>query len=103
MADVFVLPSWLEAMPISLLEAMRAGVPVIATRVGAVPDMLEDGQSGLLIEPRRSDLIAEALLKLINDADYRQALAKAGRRTFEEEFELTQVLKDMKALYRKCQ
>jgi glycosyltransferase involved in cell wall biosynthesis len=103
MADLFVLPSWLEAMPISLLEAMRAGVPVIATRVGAVPDMLEDGKSGMLIEPRQPGLIAEAVLKLINDADYRQALAIAGKRTFEERFELSQVLKDMKALYRKCQ
>jgi len=46
-ADVFLLPSRREGMPISILEAMRAGLPVIVTKVGAIPEMIEDGQSGL--------------------------------------------------------
>jgi glycosyltransferase involved in cell wall biosynthesis len=99
-ADVFLLPSWMEGMPISLLEAMRAGVPVIATNVGAIPDMITDGESGLLISPRNPDGIQEAVLRLSRDVPLRHKVAQDGRKAFEEKFEFSRCIKEMRALYR---
>ncbi|MCA1961283.1 MAG: glycosyltransferase family 4 protein [Desulfomonile sp.] len=99
-ADLFLLPSWTEGMPIAVLEAMRAGVPVIATDVGAVPDMIADGESGFLIKPRHPEQIAEAVLSLSENESLRRTLAEGGRKVFEERFELSRCMKEMLALYR---
>jgi len=99
-ADVFLLPSWMEGMPISVLEAMRAGIPIIATDVGAIPDMIEDGESGLLIKPREPKQIADAVIRLAEDEVLRRALAEDCRKVFEERFELSECTKEMLALYR---
>lgn len=99
-ADMFLLPSWMEGMPISVLEAMRAGVPVIATDVGAIPDMITDGVSGLLIRPHAPDSIAEAVLRLSRDVPLRNTIAQCGRKAFEEKFEFSRCIEEMRALYR---
>jgi glycosyltransferase involved in cell wall biosynthesis len=84
--DIFVLPSDYEAFAIVNLEAMRAGLPVITTAVGAMPDVILDGRSGFLISPKRADLLAEKLNLLVENAALRKAMGAEGRRQFEKLF-----------------
>jgi glycosyltransferase involved in cell wall biosynthesis len=100
LADAFLLPSHTEAMPISILEAMRAGVPIIASRVGGIPEMIEDGVNGILINPCRADEIVQAVLRLKEDPDLRQRLGTAGRQTFEDRFEFSRGVEEIERLYR---
>jgi len=67
--DIFVMPSLTEGLPIVLLEAMQAGIPVVATRVGGVPDVLENGEYGALVEPQSSDALAQSILQIIDHLD----------------------------------
>jgi len=80
-ADVFCLPSWWEAMPLSVLEAMAAGLPVVATDVGDVKEAVSDGSSGILVPPRSPDRLASALRELLLDAGRRADLGGQARRT----------------------
>lgn len=87
-ADAFLLPSNYEGMPMTIIEAMGTGLPIAATRVGGVPDMIKDGESGLLTEVN-SDAVAEACGKLVSDEALRARLgtqAKADSKRFSAEF-----------------
>jgi glycosyltransferase involved in cell wall biosynthesis len=87
-ADVFVLSSASEGMPMSVLEAMAAGLPVVASRVGGIPELVADGETGLLIPPGRPDDLAEALRRVLGDSPLRQRLGDAGRIRVRERFDL---------------
>jgi glycosyltransferase involved in cell wall biosynthesis len=78
-ADVFTLPSYVEGLPGSMLEAMALGVPSISTNVYAIPEALKDNDTGLLIPAGNSDALAEAIMKLRNDDELRTRLARRGR------------------------
>ena len=67
--DIFVLPSLNEGLPMTVLEAMAASRPVIATRVGAIPSVIKDGENGLLVDPRDTDGLRNALARLLSDSD----------------------------------
>jgi glycosyltransferase involved in cell wall biosynthesis len=88
-ADVFCLPSFIEGIPVVLVEAMAAGVPVVASHITGIPELVHDGSSGLLVPPGRADLLADALRTLLRDPDRRAELAAEGRRRVSLEFELT--------------
>ncbi len=77
--DMVVLPSLIEALPMCLLEAMAAGKPVIATRVGAVPGLVVDAQTGLLLEPGDVSALAQAILRLLENPDMACQLGENGR------------------------
>jgi glycosyltransferase involved in cell wall biosynthesis len=98
-ANVFLLPSREEGMPIAILEAMRAGLPIITTRVGGIPEMIEDGRSGILIEPGTPDTIAEALISLLKDDRLRQRLAQGARTAFENKFEVQVCINELASIY----
>ena len=83
---VFVLPSYGEGLPNSLLEAMSVGVPVIATRVGAVAEVVQDGESGLLIEPGDVTGLAASIDALFADRDWADRLGAAGRKVVSERY-----------------
>jgi len=77
-ADIFVLPSHQEGLPVALMEAMSAGLPVVATTVGGVPDVITDGVEGLLVPPGRADALADAVSRLARDPAQRGRLADAS-------------------------
>ena len=80
-ADLFVFPSLVEPQGLALLEAYAAAVPVVASRTGGIPEMLEDGQDGLLVEPGNARALADAILRMIEDPGLRQrAVASARKR-----------------------
>ena len=78
-ADLFLLPSKFEGMPMTIIEAMGTGLPVVASAVGGVPDMLEDGTSGMLVSCA-PEAVAEAVLKLLSSEDLRQKLGRNARK-----------------------
>jgi glycosyltransferase involved in cell wall biosynthesis len=81
-ADVFVLASKSEMFPISILEAMRAGLPVIASRVGGVSEIVTHGETGLLVERQSVEELSNALNRMIDSPAVRESLGKEGRRQF---------------------
>ncbi len=80
-ADVFVMPSLVEAFGVVFLEAMAAGVPVIGTRVGGIPELIEHESNGLLAEPEDAAGLAELLCRALADAGLQDRLRENGRRT----------------------
>ena len=98
-ADVFCLPSWWEAMPMSVLEAMAAGLPVVASAVGDVPRAVEDGVTGRLLPPRRPDLLAAALAELLAAPDARRRMGRKARRRVSELFDFRHSAEALDRLY----
>jgi glycosyltransferase involved in cell wall biosynthesis len=87
-ATVFCLPSFSEGVPVVLMEAMATGLPVVATRITGVPELVEDGRSGTLVPPGRADLLADALEGVLGAAPAeREAMGAAGRARVEAEFD----------------
>jgi glycosyltransferase involved in cell wall biosynthesis len=86
-ADIFVLPSVSEGLPVSVLEAMAAELPVVASRVGGLPELVKDGETGLLVEPRAADELAAALGRLVADRGLRRRLGAAGRAYLHSDFD----------------
>lgn len=87
-ADAFALSSLMEGLPVVLCEALAAGVAPVAPRLAGIPELVEDGRTGLLYTPGRWDQLADALARLLEDPALRRRLAEAGRRRVEEEFEI---------------
>ncbi len=99
-ADVFVLASDSEGLPMSVLEAMAAGLPVVASAVGGVPELVRDGETGVLVPPRDSAALARALAPIVGDPELRDRLGDAGRRRVEREFSLARFEREHLELYR---
>ena len=84
--DVFVLPSWVEGLPMVVLEAMAHGLPVVATPVGGTPEAVVDGETGLLVPPRDPERLADAISTLVRDRELARRLGEAGRARVAERF-----------------
>lgn len=97
--DVFVLSSVLEGMSNAVLEAMAAGRPVVATRVGGNPELVVDGKTGFLVAPRDPAALADAVLRLMRDPQLARRLGEAGRRRVESEFTLATMVGRLERLY----
>jgi glycosyltransferase involved in cell wall biosynthesis len=96
--DIFVLPSRREGLPRSIMEAMAAGKPVVATNVRGSRDLVEHEGTGLLVELGDVDGLAQALLQLIRDPKLRQKMGEAGRAKIRD-YSLDRVLDEMSAIY----
>lgn len=87
--DIFVLPSLSEGIPMALLEAMAASRPIVASRVGGIPEIIEDGVEGFLVEPMDVDNFAERCRRLLESPDVAGKMGEQGRRRVEREFSAT--------------
>ncbi len=98
--DIFVLPSLKEGLPYVLLEASLAEIPIIATNVGGVPEIIENEKTGLLIKPAKPDEIADALKTLINNPELAKTLAQNARQKILKEFSFEKMLQRTLAAYK---
>jgi glycosyltransferase involved in cell wall biosynthesis len=98
--DVVVLPSLREGTPVVLIEAMAAGRPVVATRVGGVPDVVADGDTGLLVPSRDPRALAEAVAKILQGTLLARRLGDAGRVSVITRFAIVRLATDMEGFYR---
>ncbi len=97
--NIFVLSSVWEGMSNGLLEAMAAGRPVVATRVGGNPEVVVDGVSGLLVPPRDPQAMADAVLRLLREPELARRMGEAASRRVEKEFSLPRMVHRMESLY----
>ncbi len=97
--SIFCLTSFYEGMPNVILEAMAAARPVVATRVGGVPELVEDGVTGYLIEPGDVDGFASAVRRLLDDPGLAEKMGRAGREKIEREFGCEQAVQRLADLY----
>lgn len=81
---IFVMPSILEGQPVSLVEAMAYGRPIVATNVGGIPEIIQDGENGLLCVPADSICLVKQINRLLENSDLRSKLAEASRRSYEQ-------------------
>jgi len=87
-ADIFALASFAEGIPVVLMEAMAMEIPCVATRITGIPELIEDGVSGLLVSPSDVEGMAAAMLRLMESAELRESLGKAGRQRVQQNYEL---------------
>lgn len=98
-ASIFVLPSYHEGLPMAMLEAMAAQKAVVVSAVGGIPEAVQDGVNGLLVEPENVASLAGALQRLLADRPLRMRLAAAGRATIEQRFDTELMLDKLATLY----
>jgi glycosyltransferase involved in cell wall biosynthesis len=97
--DLVVLTSANEGLPVSLIEAMASARPVVATRVGGVPDLVEHGAAGLLVPPGNPRALAEAMVTLLADPERRREMGQAGRKRVHPAFSAARLLADIDSVY----
>jgi glycosyltransferase involved in cell wall biosynthesis len=98
-ADLFVLPSLAEGLPLAALEAMAACLPVVATDVGGTAEAVVDGETGLLVPPANPHRLAAAILSLVSDRERRVQMGSAGRARVEQRFSARVAAKTLGMLY----
>ncbi|TQV62871.1 MAG: glycosyltransferase family 4 protein [Halothiobacillaceae bacterium] len=98
--DIVVHPADMEGLGVSLLQASSASLPIIATRAGGIPEAVRDGENGLLIPPADPTALAEALLRLLDNAPLRTTMGATGRALVQREFSVTGMVQGNLALYR---
>lgn len=97
--DVFTLPSFDEGIPMTILEAMAARLPVVATDVGGIPQVVVDGETGLLIPPNSPKDLADALFAIYSEPERSRQMGMAGRKRFEEQFDSSKMVQNYEKLY----
>jgi glycosyltransferase involved in cell wall biosynthesis len=98
--DAMILPSGNEGTPVSAIEALAAGRPVVATHVGGVPDVVREGEDGFLVAPGAVDDLADRLARLAGDEELRRRMGEAGRERVLPRYSVERLVDDVDALYR---
>lgn len=99
--DTFILSSDWEGTPMTILEAMAAKKPIIATAVGGTPELVENGVTGLLVPPKNTQTLSEAMLRLANNPILREKMGREGQRNVFERFDINQIARQYEELYLK--
>jgi glycosyltransferase involved in cell wall biosynthesis len=99
--DIFVMSSVTEGLGTSLLDAMAAGKPVVATTAGGIPEVVVDGETGFLVPPREHDAMAGAIVKLLKDDALRQRMGEAGRARVRKVFSAERMVQDTLRVYQR--
>lgn len=97
--DIAILPSFFEGLGRSLIEAQAAGKPVVATRVGGIVDVVEDGKTGMLVEPNNPRALKYALIALLQDPQLRKSMGSAGQGRIDKEFSVQNMVKKIEEVY----
>jgi glycosyltransferase involved in cell wall biosynthesis len=100
LSDIFVFPSVFEGLGASLVEAAGMGKPCIASRVGPIPEVVEDGKSGLLVPSRSPQALAQAIMELAGDRERASAMGRRGREIAQEKFRIAPAIQQLEAVYR---
>jgi glycosyltransferase involved in cell wall biosynthesis len=98
-SDIMLMPSYQESFGVAALEAAAYGLPVIATNVGGIPEIVNDGVNGILIEPGNVNELSDAMIKLANDENMRFSMGEAGMKHFKESFSWAQSIDKMEQIY----
>jgi len=98
-ADILVLPSYSEGMPMSILQALASGVSIVATPVGAIPDFVQNGENGFLVQPKDRVELAEKVLLLLKDDALRQRMAAFNRELARTQFDVNTVVGRLSKMY----
>jgi glycosyltransferase involved in cell wall biosynthesis len=98
-ADVFVLPSFAEGVPVVLMEAMAAKCPVVATRINGIPELIEDGVTGLLVPPGRPDLLANAVERIVAGPRQAERMALAAHEKIKRDYNLHSIAPQLNAIF----
>jgi glycosyltransferase involved in cell wall biosynthesis len=101
-ADLIIMPSLSEAFGRILIEAMACEKPVVATNVGGIPEIVEDGKTGLLVPPADEKSIADAAIKLLSDKPLADSLAAAGRESIEKNFNILDQVQKIEGIIDEC-
>ena len=99
-ADIFIYPSHHEGMPMAIMEAMACGLAVVATRVGGIPDLVEDGVNGLLVDPGEPGQLAVGIVRLAADCALRTSIGKASYKIATEKFDFERHMDELAEIYR---
>ncbi len=99
LTDIFVLPSLREGLPLTILEAMACGKPVIATNVGGIPEIVKDGITGILVSPEDSGALYSAMNELLDDRERREKMGRNGKRVCNESFSSKTMVGKIEDLY----
>lgn len=99
--SIFVLPTWFEGQPVSVLEAMAAGMCVVTTKVGGIPQIMgeEKEQTGILLEPKDARALADALIRLLKEEETRKMLGRQARRRMVEQYDISRNVKALIGYY----
>ena len=100
-SDIFILCSEMESAPITLLESMSSGLPVIAAEVGGIPELITNGKNGFLVPPKSPKNLAEKILELIKDKDLRIKIGSQARKTVINKFTVNKVIPKYEEVYRR--
>ena len=98
-ADVFVLASFAEGLPVALMEAMALGVPCVSTTIAAIPELIEDGKNGFLVSPSNPAKLHHTLKLLASDAELRRQFSRKARATVEDRYNLAVNLDILAAMW----
>lgn len=99
-SDIFVLPSFSEGLPLSVLEGMAQGLPIVATTVGGIPEVVTQNQEGILVPPKDAEALADALAQVVQNPELRRTLGKAGKCRVADEFTFTGMLDAYETIYK---
>ena len=97
--DIFALASSTEGLPLTVLEAMASGLPVVATKVGALEEVVDHGRNGFLVPPEDPAALAAAIARLVKDQDLRRRMGQAGRQIAVERFDISAAVRKHEDLY----
>lgn len=98
-ADIFILPSYSEGLPVSILEAMASNTPVIASNVGGIPEIIDDGKNGFIIPPKNESILRNKLMVLVNDVKLRENFAIKSAEIIRDKFDNNKKINELIELY----
>ena len=98
-ADIFALGSDYEGNPLSVIEAMAAGLPIVSTAAGGVPELLQNGKQGFIVQPGHADQLSEAMMTLLKDPELRRTMGAAAAARAKEKFDVAAMVRAYEELY----